>query len=275
MSLEKKREKSQENIRRLKIDVYTICWNEQQFLPYFLNYYANIVEANNIYVYDNQSTDESQKIIKSFKNTKLLIYNTGGQIRDDIYLQIKNNQWKVYSRGKADLVIIVDVDEIVYHPNGLRNILEEIWFNSPSVETRPNLISPFGYQMYSKEFPETFTNNPLEISCFGKPDEEFNKMGIFNPNEIQEINYMAGCHRCGPISFENISVLKIFSNSGIKLLHYKYVVGVDYLIERYEQYKKRLSAVNKEKGWGKHYLSDIQQIKENYKEASFDLINIR
>ena len=55
----------------MKVTLYTICYNEQEMLPYFLNHYSKMVDK--IVVYDNQSTDNSRKILESFKDCELEI----------------------------------------------------------------------------------------------------------------------------------------------------------------------------------------------------------
>lgn len=257
----------------MKIHVYTICWNENKFLHYFLNYYLNIVKVDHLFVYDNQSTDDSQSIINSYDNTTIIEYDTHNQIRDDVYLQIKNHEWKKYSRGiGVDFVFVVDIDEILYHSDGLYNYLK----SQLKTSEIPNIIIPHGYQMYSKTFPNTFTHNPLEISHVGKKDIDFNKPAIFNPDTISDINYIAGCHRCNPtFNSSAIKTLNIKSDDeNVKLLHYKFVYGVDYLIERYKLYQSRLSSINKVHGWGKHYTQKINKIKEQYEHAGINCVNI-
>ena len=248
-------------------------YNESKFLHYFLNYYLNIVHVNHIFVYDNQSTDMSQEIVKSYNNTTLIEYDTNNQIRDDVYLQIKNHEWKKYSRGKSvDFVFIVDIDEILYHPTtgGLRGYLQQL---RDTMHSSFDIIKPTGYQMYAPDFRETFTYDPLELSCVGKPDDDFSKLAIFNPDRIIDINYFAGCHKCDPISTRSSPVVTLF-NTGVKLLHYKYVYGVDYLIERYKLYQRRLSDINKVHGWGKHYLQKIEDIKIQYADAEKDVVSV-
>ena len=37
------------------------------------------------------STDRSHEIINSFPNTEIIPYDSNGEVRDDIYLKLKNN----------------------------------------------------------------------------------------------------------------------------------------------------------------------------------------
>ena len=49
----------------MKITLYTISHNEQLILPHLLNYYSTIVDK--IIVYDNESTDDTLKILSEYK----------------------------------------------------------------------------------------------------------------------------------------------------------------------------------------------------------------
>ncbi|HEY3372002.1 MAG TPA: glycosyltransferase family 2 protein, partial [Prolixibacteraceae bacterium] len=87
------------------IHYYTLCWNEERILSMVLDYYSEFCES--MVVMDNESDDNSPSIIHSYPKATVRTYSSNGQIRDDIYLEIKNNVWKE-SRGKADWVIICD-----------------------------------------------------------------------------------------------------------------------------------------------------------------------
>ena len=71
----------------MNIEVYTICYNESKFINLFLNYYAQF--ASKIIIYDNYSTDDTCDKINRFNicPTEIIKYDTGNQIRDDIYLE--------------------------------------------------------------------------------------------------------------------------------------------------------------------------------------------
>ena len=46
----------------MKIHLYSVCYNEEIILPYYLNHYSKFVDK--ITVYDNFSTDSSVEILK-------------------------------------------------------------------------------------------------------------------------------------------------------------------------------------------------------------------
>lgn len=227
------------------IHYYSICWNEEKILPYVLDYYSAICEK--MVLMDNESDDDSTAIIRSYKNAEVRTYSTNGEIRDDIYLEIKNNIWKE-SRGKADWVIVCDVDEILYHPNLIAKLSE-------LKERGINIIKPHGFDMYAEDYPK---NSLLEIKTGIKDNRLLGKCILFNPNRIEEINYKTGCHKCYPTGD-----LKFYREDDIKLLHYK-CLNLGFLLDRFKLLKNRLSRYNIENKFGKHYLAEEKLIKKKY-----------
>lgn len=223
-----------------KIFVYTICWNEEKLLPLFIEHYSEF--ADKIIIYDNESTDDSRKIMLEYPKVQIRDYSSNNQIRDDLYLKIKNHAWKEV-RGIAEWVIVCDIDEFFYHPS-VKTYLQESKSRGFSV------IKPQGYNMASFEFP--LYNKPLTESVkTGLKFDPESKMCVFNPNAIKEINYTAGCHYAKPQG-----TVKILEDSDAKLLHYKFL-GRDNFLTRNKQYRERLSDSNLSRGWGAHYLQSM------------------
>lgn len=227
------------------IHYYTICWNEEMILPFVLRYYSKF--CNKMVFMDNESTDSSHEIIKSFDNTEIRTFKTNNQINDAAYLDIKNNIWKE-SRGIADWIIICDTDEILYHSNLLFK-LEMLKAKGVSI------IKPYGYDMVAESFP---TEDILEIKTGVKENRHFRKCIIFDPNKISEINFKTGCHKCKPEG--NV---KFYKKSDIKLLHYKNL-GLSYLVNRFNVFKSRLSQYNIDNKFGTHYLSEKEELEKKF-----------
>ncbi len=245
--------------KKLKMYLYTICWNEEIRLPYFIRHYKQFVDK--IIIYDNGSTDKTLDIIRSFPDLiELRTYDTGGEIRNDVYLKIKNNCWKE-SRGIADFVIVCDMDELLYYDKDIHKYLQYL------KENNFTLIEPAGYRMIGDFIPTTEKMIYDEIK-FGIKDEQYNKLCMFNPNEIQEINYEPGCHIAHPIG--NIKVEKF----NFKLLHFKWL-SLEYVIQRNKQYRKRHSKIDKKHDWGIHHKFSKRILKKTYyhtKEVSIQVI---
>jgi glycosyltransferase involved in cell wall biosynthesis len=231
-----------------KIFVYTVCWNEEKLLPFFIEHYSKF--ADKIIIYDNESTDLSTEIMSKYPKVQRREYSSDNQIRDDLYLKIKNHAWKEL-RGAADWVIVCDIDEFFYHPTPVE-------FLNRSKTRGFTIIKPQGYNMASLEFPSY--DKPLTESVkTGLLFDPESKMCVFSPSDVKEINYTAGCHHAKPQG--NVSILQ---DSGAKLLHYKFL-GRDNFLERNIQYRKRLSDANIRRGWGAHYLQSAEA-----HESTFD-----
>lgn len=200
----------------ITIDVFAICYNEEYMLPFFIKHYKAL--GANITIYDNQSTDRSKEIIEQ-SGCNYRSYDSDNQIRDDLYLQIKNNCWKA---SKADWVIVCDIDELLEIP-------EHIDLSKYSI------INTNGYDMLGPP--------PERMGVYNKM---YSKHIMFRPDAINEINYKPGCHGCSPTG--NVSG----SKETLNLLHYKYI-SEDYLLERRKLYAGRLSEINKKHGWGSEY----------------------
>ena len=91
------------------ITIYTITYNEEVVLPYFITWYRNRFPDCRIVVYDNYSTDNTEKIALEH-NCEVIKYDTNNQLSDSKYLEIKNNCWKT---ANTDWVIVCDCDEFL------------------------------------------------------------------------------------------------------------------------------------------------------------------
>lgn len=227
----------------MKIDVFTICYNEEVLMPYFLRHYSTFCDR--ITIYDNQSTDRTVEIAKQNSKVKVISYNSDNKIRDDIYRQIKNNCWK---QSDADWVIVCDMDEFVYMVPG---------------DTRMNdytIIKPRWWEMISDHLPETEGQIYEEIS-YGVPSGRPAKALMFSPKFVKEIGYGVGAHAIHPKGD-----VRVLETPFINVLHFK-MLSLDYFINRFALLRSRLSDLNKQRRWGYHYEFSKEQLTKDYNEA--------
>ena len=238
----------------MKIQAYVICKNEELIMPHLLNYYSKF--CYKITFFDNESTDNTVDIIKNFKGceTEVISYSTNGEIRDDVYIQIKNNCWK---DSDADYVIVIDSDEFLYH----EDLLEFLHNN------QFDIYYPTGYNMISNYFPSDYSKLITSQVQYGAYCKNYSKSVIFNPKTIKEVNYGIGAHESNPIGFSEIT---IYSGEELKLLHYKNL-GFDYRYNKNSAYGQTLSMFNRNHGFGWHYNLD----KEGQYNEFIDLYNTK
>jgi hypothetical protein len=172
-------------------------------------------------------------------------FNTGGKFEESLLMYIRNTCWK---SSDADWVIVCDMDELIYH----ENIIEVL------TNTNANHIVTEGYEMMSETLPTTEGQIYEELK-FGYFKPAYSKPCLFKPSEITNINFAPGSHTATPIGPNIISI----KNSGIKLLHYKYL-NREVLIKKYEHYKVRQSIEMKRNGWGNYQEWDAKVINSQF-----------
>lgn len=231
-------------IYRPIVHVYALCWNEEKIIPFFLQHYNEFVD--HYYIYDNYSDDRTDELFAFQSNVTIRKYGTEGTINDLVYQKLKNSIWK-QSRGKADWVIVIDMDEFLYHPK-MTELL------SSSVNT---IFKPIGCNMVSEDFPDVGKSITEQVKV-GVYDSKYSKLVLFNPHRIIETNYMPGAHEIYPEG-----IIESYEPPEMKLLHYK-SLGTNYLLERVQQYRKRLSDVNRRENYGLEYEREDAAIMEEF-----------
>lgn len=232
------------------VHAYFLCYNEEYILPHLLRYYSTFCEK--IHILDNMSTDRSIEIINSFPNTEIIPYDSKEEVRDDIYLKLKNNVWKS-SVGDADYVIVGDADEFLYHEDMVKFLTE-------SFEKGITLFRPEGYHMIGDEDLILSSDDSIfEKVTEGIIGSSNDKLMLFDCNKLAQINYTFGCHAANPVGHIVLS-----NDKNLKMLHYKYLGLADF-IPKQKLRGDRLSQFNKTNNLGTYYLYDGQKHKDEYK----------
>lgn len=241
------------------IDAYTFCWNEQVRLKYYLNLYAPL--CRKITIYDNGSTDKSLEIAKQYNNVVIdTVTYSQNKIDDERLTLVKNNCWK--QSQDADFVIVCDVDEILYHEDGLEKYLSRIY-----TETDFRILQSTGYDMVSNHLPSHDGNfYDDEDFQYGVANRMYNKTCIFSPSILKEIGYTPGCHKAYPkLKYKEKKSIRCLHDEELKLLHYKYLSESSF-VNKQIQFGAKLSQNNIEKDWGFEYLDSRKEMKRTFLE---------
>jgi len=220
----------------MKIEAYIIAFNEAEVITFTLRHYLNFCDT--VYVYDNHSTDRTTEIAKQM-GAIVIPFGIPGVLSDDEYLKVKNYAWK---NSDADWVIVVDTDEIIYHP-WIRHVMEQ------SITNGDTIMTTYGWQIMSHAMPQyqwSEINNGFHY-------ENYSKSAVFSPR-LKEIGYVYGCHEARPVGHVQYSKEKLL------LAHYANVGGPERLCRKHAMYRTRLSERNRRWGLGVHYMTpDIHQ----------------
>ncbi len=221
----------------MRIELYTISWNEMRMLPYFLDYYLPWVDR--IVVFDDASDDGTRERLAREPKVEVRPFPAKGESFVLKALELWNEAWKE-ARGRADWVLASNVDEYIWHRDGMRNYLARCDTLGATV------VHPRGYEMVGADFPPAGTSLPegvpRGVSVFGH-----DKLQLFKPDAIETMNYRPGRHVCTPKG--NVVMAPIEA----KLLHYKFVDFDGYHAPRQVALGARLLAGDKAKGMGAHY----------------------
>lgn len=236
------------------ITIYTIAYNEELMLPYFVAHYRKNFPGCRIVVYNNMSDDRTKEIALSL-GCEVIDYDTGGKLSDLKYLEIKNNCWR---EATTDWVWVGDVDEHCYFT--AEDIIRESAADS-------NIIRFEGWNMVNKA-----NNLAIETIDHGVRAPSYDKSYCFNRMEIQEIRYSPGCHTANPSTVMGAYAIKQ-SEKKYRCLHYKYL-NLDYMIKRHALFASRLSPENIAKGYGFHYRFPASKIKREFQDAQRKAIKI-
>jgi glycosyltransferase involved in cell wall biosynthesis len=217
-------------------------------LPFFFDHYEEVVDR--FYMYDNFSNDSTRKLIKDNPKAKLINLFSWGKFNEKVLTKCRNTGWK-RSKGIADFVIVCDVDELLHHQ-------DLIGYIKGLQENKNTIAQVSGNQMVSTIFPELNIPITTQINT-GFADDRFDKLVLFDPNEISAMNYGYGSHTAEPRG--NVS----FSTEAIQLLHYSFI-GIEEKWQRMHQNADRYSQRNKKHQLGIHYTWSKERLVQEFNE---------
>lgn len=251
---------------RNKVHVYIICWNEIDILPFCVDYWKCFAER--VIVYDNGSDDGTLEFLDKFKPWIEVRHFDSEGVDNEAYLRIKNNVWKE-SRGKADFVSVGDTDELLFSPV----LDEELDYMKDNNMT---ICGPRQYSLLGESFPQyedgKLIHELVQRARLQPSNHTYKnvsgKIMLFNPNEIEEINYKPGCH------YTDIKGnVKLYDGNKIFCIHTNKGFGADYRIARYRQLQKRRSPNDIKKGYGIHFTHTDDKIRSDYNKGINESVN--
>ena len=110
-------------------------------------------------------------------------------MNDIKYAELRNSCWKGTT---ADWVIVCDLDELLYFPEGAEESLGAYTRMGAAVP------KPHGFEMFSETYP-TGNGQIWDEIKFGAPDNKwYSKAILFNPRLVSDMHYGLGSHECSP-----------------------------------------------------------------------------
>ncbi|MGH6891131.1 MAG: glycosyltransferase family 2 protein [Dongiaceae bacterium] len=221
------------------IHLYCLCWNEARILPFFFRHYDPLVDR--YFIFDNGSTDRSLALLAAHPKVTLGQFRT---VRGSLIGEAREFYETIWrpSRGVADWVLIVNIDEHLHHPDGAE------YFKRCSQRGITAIVAT-GYEMVAAAFPDAGETLSASITR-GVRAGHMDKLCAFRPDAVTHLNYGAGRHKAAP---EGRVVYP--RNRRLNLLHYKFLGG-PYVVDRYAELGARVSDADRERLWGRHYFRE-------------------
>lgn len=223
------------------VTVYTLTYNEELMLPYFIEHYRSRFPRCSIVIYDNESTDRTRAIADA-NACEVRLNDTGGKLSDTNFVDIKDHCWKT---AATDWVIVADCDELCDIDEESLAGLEQVGITALKFR---------GYNMVN--LTDTMD---IEAITHGVRSESYDKVLCFDRRSVREINYSMGCHHASPVGdlrYDHTMVCR----------HYKYI-NPDYMVARHRQFGARLSNENLQKRYSHHYLRSEDEIRREFELA--------
>jgi len=206
-------------------------------LPFFFRHYDQWVD--HYILYDDRSTDSTLEILAAHPRVEVRRFER--VVADSFVLSamlLHNSVWKA-NRVDTDWVVITAIDEHLHHPD-MRDYLARC--RRAGVSIVPSL----GFQMIAQTFaqPDEWL---AQTQRMGAPFDHMNKLSIFDPKRIADINYRPGRHMAAPTGQVVFPVEDEVVN-----LHYKYL-SRDYVAERHRLLATGLGPLDRAAKWGSQY----------------------
>lgn len=254
---------------KYKIILYTLCWNEIDILPFVIDYWK-VMGISKAVVYDNESDDGSKEYLQQFDWIEVRNRPTNGEKDNDAHKKLKDECWKE-SVGQYDFIMVCDIDEVLYFPQGIEKVLDKFSESSYNVLGAHNYALVEDYKPQRKEgllahemglrwYPQS-SNHMSQYKGLG-----IGKFVFFKSDA--NISWSVGQHLtygCKPMVVDEGECIS---------LHFFAGFGADYKVERNKKQRDRLSQNNKNKGYSSHYKKSEDEMRREYRECQEKSVDI-
>lgn len=243
----------------MKLDIFTLCYNESKNIPYVVDYWKKIIDEGidlHVTVYDNHSTDNSVELLSQYDWITVKYFESDG-CNDLIHQKVKDMAWR---ESKADLIMVCDFDEIIWS----KNLKEEL---QKFLDSDCNLLVTKWYAFCGEEEPEYDEGKYLhqlvkrgykQYINHTKGFADYGKFLVFKP--VEDIKWSVGQH----ILFSMKPYCKPYYTDKIVMFHICRGYSEDYFVERTKKQGERLSETNRRYGMGVEYNWEEQKQREEY-----------
>lgn len=230
-----------------EVHLYAVCWNEAEMLDFFFRHYDPWVDR--YVIVDDGSTDGTLDLLHAHPRVEVRRFPRDGDSFVHAHTLLNNTMWHD-SRGRADWVVLADVDEHFHHPH--RPVGDYLAEQRAAGVT---MVPGLGFGMVHDELPPD-AGRLVDLVRRGRPRSPFNKLGAFDPDAVTESGIGHGRHVASPIGDIRLPV-----RDELMLCHFKHL-GFDRWIARDELLGSRREVRDRAEGLGIHYFMTSAERRE-------------
>ncbi len=161
------------------------------------------------------------------------------QVDDVAYAELRNSCWK---GTDADWVIVADLDELIYFPEGAEKSL------GAYTQMGAAVIRPHGFEMFSETYPTGAGQIYDEIKVAAPDDKWYAKPILFTPKLVADPRFGLGSHESDPVLHDgrrfHVGPKWPFAKPPCWLLHWKQIGPKEDIAERYDATRARMCEEN-------------------------------
>ena len=223
----------------MKVEVHVLRYGDSWLVPYVIRHYLTYA-------------------------TKLVIHDAGGgevscpddprihvvpwdlhEVNDLKYAELRNECWK---GTDADWVIVADLDELIYFPEGADKTLGAYTKMGAAV------IRPHGFELFSETYPTTEGQIYDEIKMAAPDDKWYSKPILFTPKMVSETRLGLGSHESDPVLHDerrfHVGPKWPFAKPPCYLLHCHHIGPKEDIAAKFDATKSRMCKENLANKWG-------------------------
>jgi hypothetical protein len=225
----------------MKVEVHALRYGDNWLVPYVVRHYLSY--ADKLVFHDAGGGDLPASVVS---NPKVVVMPWDCPQVDELkYCELRHNCWK---GTDADWVVMADLDEFIYFPEGAEKTL------GAYTQMGAAVIRPHGFEMFSETYPTTEGQIYDEIKMGAPDDKWYAKPILFTPRLVSEMRLGMGSHAADPVLHDErrltVGAKWPFAKPPTWLLHFHHIGPKEDIAAKFDATHDRMCEGNIRNHWG-------------------------